>query len=277
MRKIALQSLHEKSLKFRNNFVSNFVNQESQTLRDFQSLYGPLVENQRQNRLAAHGHFLSNMHRRPNSDLCCMIARGNDGLNFSSVRTREFRLRGHDVQKRQQHPPMLVDVGEVIDELEQPSLRFVVRLQSLDLCNSIWRHPVQAMPPKFAFESTMTTANRELMFFSGYIIRSKHQSPHQIVKGRPHVLQAVSDPKRNGKRNGDVRLNPGNKAICIGLSLPHNSCRFVAKVPANIGSKDLKLSCGPSDFLLNGVERRHSSNIARSLRQVNNPQQPVVS
>ena len=147
-------SLDKKSLEFRNNPVSNFVYQHAQTLRDFKSPYRSLVEKYRQSYLAVHVHFFGKMHRGTNSDMGCVIARGDDKLRLFPESTSELSFCSHDTQNRQQHPPMLIDVGEVVNELKCPAVPRVIRLQSLDLCESFWGNPLQSSSSDRVFKAS---------------------------------------------------------------------------------------------------------------------------
>ena len=155
---------------------------------------------------------------------------------------------------------MFVDVAECIEDLNGASLPFlpvVIRLQSLDLCHRIWCDPSEPTPSNLALESSLSATNGEHILIVGCLVRSEHKFPHQIIKGRPQVLNGVSENKRDGRGNGSLGVEFQDNAIRLRLFFGDHFARLVSEIPKSLPFKSLKVFLGPDDFLSYGIEGSH--------------------
>jgi len=249
---------YKEFLKFGDN---RFVNEMPELIEDSRDIYvlcGSLVEHYKKQRVTFHFHFFAESSGDgANRDFCIRIAGSESLLNaMSAFSADELSSRNGNCGNSQQYPPMLVDVAEEVYDSKGATFRplpAVIGLQSLDLCRRFWGNPFEPLPPKLVFERFDCVADRKHILVTGFIVRSKDEFPHQIVKGRPQVLESVSDDKRNGNGNGGSNCESEDNTASARLYLGHHIARFFFKIPLLLSFKRLKVFCGPDDFLLNRI------------------------
>jgi len=232
--------LLEKSLKLWENPFHDYSPQGAEGLTNFPALCGDIVEGYKEDRFSFHFHLFQIENRHSDSDICFLLSHGNEsevGDNPNRVRLGE------------QETPMLVNVAKFVqDEKRVARIPTTVRLHSLNLCASIFGNPVEAAPPKLAFESVFRFTYGELMILVGFLIRSRNQFPHKIVETRPEILQAIADQERDGRRNWTgIHAHRGDQ-ICIEVYLSQSMAYFAFEAPLKLGFQALKVAVSPIDF-----------------------------
>lgn len=143
--------------------------------------------------LGLHMHWSARPERHGEADCICALAYKAEAGN------RDRYGEDREMKARSQHLPMLVNDVEPMQEPEGMPRRSrcrpidtFVRLQSLKRClDSLPPHLADTIRPR-TLESRCATSDRELPLVVWLSIRTD-QSPNQMVKGAPIIVEAVAD------------------------------------------------------------------------------------
>jgi hypothetical protein len=233
-----------------------------ETRADLDTLCGSLVERYKQETLTFHFHYFASTRRLgADGNFCAIIGRSERAVNMMPrLGTKKLRAGGMSGKHSKQEPSVFVDVAECIEDLNGtgfPFLPVVVRLQSLDLFHRICGDSSEPMPSNLALESSLSATNGEHVLYVGCLVRSKHKFPHQIIEGRPQILNTVPEDERNGSGDGSLGVEFQDDSIRLRLFLGHHFARLACEIPKSLPFESLKVLFGPDDFLPHGIERGH--------------------
>jgi len=256
--------LLKKPLKLRNEKSVNETPELIQANTDLYSLCGSLVERYKRDDLSFHFHYFSRLGRsRTGRNFCAMIARSQSALDRMTLGTTPLGMGSMDSKSGEKYPSMLVDVAEIVQNPQAgafPLIPSVVRLQSLDFCNSVCGHAEKPIPQKFLCENFGSFADGEKVTILGFIVRGEYEFPHQIIERRSQVLESIPNNERYMVRNGNPSVKSTNNAARLRLFLSHHFARFVLEVQNTFRFKRLEVLCGPEDFLPDKVKRSYAHN-----------------
>jgi len=161
---------------------------------------------------------------------------------------------------------VLVNVAELVKDEEPaaPIIPTAIRLQSLNLYEGLLGNAFKPTPLNLAFESFFLMAYQKLVMSGGYLLRSQHQFQHEIVEGRPEILQTVSNQQRDDRRDWSCLRTQGANN-CIGPHVFHSIAGFAVKVPRELSFEDLEMLIGPMDFESHIIKWSHSRSLAHFL------------
>jgi hypothetical protein len=250
----------KKPLERRDDFISDVVYPEKQTSGNFHALCGSLIERYTSEQLSIHLHLRTiEQTVRERSNLCIVIKGGDCAVKpqfpvkFDNVHV----ATSAEAQHCEQYPTVLVDVRKEIQSGEDglfPALPKVVRLQTLDLCDRIG---VDTLKPvaltHLIFEAFGGTANGEHVVFSGFVVRSAHKFPHQVIQTGPQVLNTISNNQPEAGGHGVLGFNTEYGVIRVALWISHHFARVRLEVPLKLGFKAFEMKLGPEDFLSDGI------------------------
>jgi len=261
----------EELLKSGNNVVHDVREDISHDRGDLYAMCGSLVERYKRENLLFHLHLLFGAEQNV-ANLCAVIG----------VSDKHFKVGGavngnsswsSPAKSSEQHPAVLVDVAEMVQDMEDasfPELPVMVRLQSLDFCNRIFGDPIKPPLSKFHFESFGCAANGESVFYGGVIVRSDNEFPHQIVERGAEVLQGVPNDERQPERDWNLGAKFNKQDIRIRLWLSHHFTRIAAEIPNSLFIQTLSVFYCPDDFapdaLRNNLGDGHEQSFAAGVR-----------
>jgi len=257
-----LQSLNKETLEFGQNRESNIVKQAVQHEANLHIPRGSLVERYKHNDIGIHSHLKATstgtVHNRKWPDFCILLQSGKINVD-EKLSVNDFGLNlTHAASKiDDKQPSVLVNVAEVIDNPEHGFVKVlpvVVRLQTLDFCNSICGNPVEpALLSDLIVERFQCFTHGKHIVFTGSVLRSKYKFPHQIIEGRAQVLETIADDNRQASGNGASSLEGSDVLIRIALCLSHHLAWVRLEIPTEFGLEFHKMHFSPEDFLPNRV------------------------
>jgi hypothetical protein len=155
-------------------------------------------------------------------------------------------------QTDEQYPPMFIDVHKMIQDPE--GMRFdaiagMVRLQRLDLCNSVFGKPLEFLSLRSIFERSGAFADRKRLKFSWLTLRSDYQFKYEIIQRRPEILKTVPQDEREMGREG----------ILGRIGINFQSAKVLLNIPIELCDKGVKVLLSPEDFVLDRQRRSHDA------------------
>jgi len=182
-----------------------------------------------------------------------------------AINVDHFNGRSAGAQHGKQYPAVLVDVSEFVDYPQNgllPVLPQMVRLQTLNECRCFGMDTQEPLSlVQRIFESIGSTTDGEHITFSGLIVLSKHQFPHQIIEGGAQILETITHNQSESSWHRPLGVECESWPIQARVLIAHHMARVCLKVPHEFGFKSLAVEYGPEYFLLNGIERSHSGMI----------------
>src|SRR5262245_30947387 len=139
--------------------------------------------------------------------------RGDGGLSWSSKQTNAHACHA---RSRQIQSPVLIDVGQFVEEPQGSLVRLfasLIRLELLNGCNRRLRHSTNSARREVTLRTPQI--NRHLSVIVRRVLVGQHKLPRKVVKTRTKVVQAVSHQYR--KTGGRLFLDPEVKgaASCV--------------------------------------------------------------
>lgn len=249
-----LSTFSQKPLKSWKDYIPYRISQNSQTLTDFYSLYESLIEDYRENRVAFHIHLFSQAHGRSDSDACCLILSETKGLDITSARPGELEFNWQNIKNRHERPSMFVDICQLVQDKKRMVIRplrvGMVWLQRLNDCDRIFLDSVKPVTSEFFFEEFTRCADRELVSFNGFLVRSQNKLFYKVVKRGAEVLDTqpreISDPGRRLTTLFKSQPQPISALFCVS----HNSARFTVNVKPNFPNERLEVIVSPVHLLV---------------------------
>ena len=221
-----------------------------------------LVEGYKRNKISIHAHLLVGRERKiAETGLCAIVAGGREAIDLGA-RFVENGVVTSTTCDGNDYPPMLVHVGEVLQEVQGATcfspLASNVRLRSLDFCRRFWGDPLEAVALSTFdggfIEGLSRCADRELITIFGFVSRSKYKLPHKVVKGTPEIVDAVSNYERDIFGDRDEDFEPLSMDFRVWIALENQFAHIGVKIPASFGIERLQMLFCPLDFLPDGSQ-----------------------
>jgi len=268
-----MQSSYEELIKQWQNGKMDVLQHPPHDRGDLHTLCGSLVERYKCNDVEIHWHlhFAVDHGKRP--DLCIACHSSQIGMNKTlTVDDLGFRSIGSNaaVQSRQGNTPVFVDVAEIIENPQDRLLEIptIVRLQTLNYClSNVGNSSKSATPKSCIIKAIQGGADGEHIVFAGSVLCSKYKFPHQIVEGRPEILEEISKYQLQSHRDRNICNDSPVVLIRGTFVLTHHFCWVLLKIFPQISLERLEMFLRPDDFINDGIGNGHSESVPERFGQ----------
>ena len=248
-------------LKLRDQNIQNKIDPFIHADGNFHAFCGSLIERYTREELSIHLHLFG---KRSRINFCVAVKNGHGrsggqmgyqlAANLKNIHLRRQAAAKH----REQYAPVFIDVHEFLNNPQlgfPPILPKVIRLQSFDLRDSIRVDTKQPLAFTHRIpEQISAGTNGKHIVFCGLTVRSEHEFPHQVIKGGPEILQAITNNQPKPSGHWAFGFQRKGRRIIGAIFISHHMCWVAVKVPMEFGFERLRVKYGPEDFLSDAIK-----------------------
>ena len=267
-----MQTLYEELLKA-GQFLDNEPAKNAERVSNFYVLCASIREGYKGDQVQWRINFrpasVGTIDHREGADLCALLEYGietNTPVGFSADFFDDKIVGGLPaVQGCGQNSSMLIDVAEIVNHGECVPIGVypcVIGLQIINLCKSLRGHSVKAMSGNLRLKCVLGRTDREHVLVIGSVLSGQDKFPHQIVEGRPEILEKVADDKWNPFGNRATSDNFPDELIRGTFLLSDHFGGIRLEIPLRLNIEFVEVLLSPVELALNRIGKRHPARVA---------------